>query len=513
MAEVSRGEGITPSERYLAQLADQTFLRLWSYPNTFFDKKQGGVGVGKELADLLAVCGDDVLIFSDKEIRWKGDEDLKLSWSRWCRSAIKDSSKQIAGAERWLARYPERIFLDAKCSVRFPIELPPVERRRVHGVIVASGATAAARRFFDDDSGTFFVSGDLKGEMHGDPEHVPYLPFAVGDISPDASFIHVFDPTAIEIVMRELDTMSDFAEYLTKRATFIRSGRFSFAAGEEDLLAFYLQTMGDDGAHAFIPKKMPKGLSEHQIGIPRGEYDGFLQTPAYSRRKEADCVSYVWDTLIDVFVEHVLKGTSVALLGHEPDFALSERGLRSMALENRVYRRILGASIHDALTVARDQKAQRFARYLLPGRHAYSRGVAYVFMIMNFADGFETYETYRQARSSALQIYCFNVLESQPSIETVVGIAVDSAPDVSGRPGGSEDLIAIDREALTASVLERLPEMRDLLGIRPLTVVGAKRVSESEFPAPTTKKTARQKRRKHDRDADRARRSALNPRK
>lgn len=184
-----------------------------------------------------------------------------------------------------------------------------------------------------------------------------------------------------------------------------------------------------------------------------------------------------------------------------------------MALENRVYRRILGSSIHDALTVARDQKAQRFARYLLPGRHAYSSGVAYVFMIMNLAEGFESYETYRQARSSALQIYCFNVLESQPTIETVVGIAVDSAPDVSHRPGGSEDLIAIDREALTAAVLERLPEMRDLLGIRPLSLAGAKRVSESEFPAPSTKQTTRQKRRKHERDAERARRSALNPRK
>jgi hypothetical protein len=33
-----------------------------SYPNLFYDKKQGGVGDGKELCDLLVVCGDDIII-------------------------------------------------------------------------------------------------------------------------------------------------------------------------------------------------------------------------------------------------------------------------------------------------------------------------------------------------------------------------------------------------------------------------------------------------------------------
>jgi hypothetical protein len=70
---VRRGEGITPSETYLAKLAERNFLNLWCYPNTFIDKKAAGKGDGKELCDLLVVCGDHVLIFSDKTVRWPHD--------------------------------------------------------------------------------------------------------------------------------------------------------------------------------------------------------------------------------------------------------------------------------------------------------------------------------------------------------------------------------------------------------------------------------------------------------
>ncbi len=70
MEPIRRGKGVTQSERYLARLADSTFLELWSYPNTFIDKRSAPTADGKELADLLAVCGDDVIIFSDKSVAW-----------------------------------------------------------------------------------------------------------------------------------------------------------------------------------------------------------------------------------------------------------------------------------------------------------------------------------------------------------------------------------------------------------------------------------------------------------
>jgi hypothetical protein len=55
MEAINRGRGVTESERYLARLADKTFLELWSYPNTFIDKKATPAGGGKEFCDLLVV--------------------------------------------------------------------------------------------------------------------------------------------------------------------------------------------------------------------------------------------------------------------------------------------------------------------------------------------------------------------------------------------------------------------------------------------------------------------------
>jgi hypothetical protein len=98
MKKIVRGSGITPSEKYLAKLADKTFLNLWSYPNLFIDKKEGGTGVGKELCDLLVVCGDDIIILSDKSIEWQKTVDFHVAWSRWYRRAVEKSVAQIRGA-------------------------------------------------------------------------------------------------------------------------------------------------------------------------------------------------------------------------------------------------------------------------------------------------------------------------------------------------------------------------------------------------------------------------------
>jgi hypothetical protein len=70
MQAIYRSKGSTASERLLADLGEQAFLNLWSYPNLFYDKKQGGMGDGKELCDMLVVCGDDVIIFKPRKVTW-----------------------------------------------------------------------------------------------------------------------------------------------------------------------------------------------------------------------------------------------------------------------------------------------------------------------------------------------------------------------------------------------------------------------------------------------------------
>jgi hypothetical protein len=103
MAVIKRGIGVSPTEKNLAALADKIFLNLWTYPNLYKND-------GQELCDVLVVCGDDVLIFSDKNIGWKKGDDFGLSWSRWYRGAIEESVKQINGASRYLRQHPMNCF-------------------------------------------------------------------------------------------------------------------------------------------------------------------------------------------------------------------------------------------------------------------------------------------------------------------------------------------------------------------------------------------------------------------
>ena len=123
---VVRGEGNNKSEQYLAKLADRTFLNLWSYPNPFVKNEKGE---GKELCDLLVVCGDDIIIFSVKEIGWQVDADEQLAWKRWYKRAILSSVDQIRGAERSISQSPDKLFVDRHCTQQLPLHLPPLERR------------------------------------------------------------------------------------------------------------------------------------------------------------------------------------------------------------------------------------------------------------------------------------------------------------------------------------------------------------------------------------------------
>lgn len=98
----------------------------------YTDEGRHGSGDGKELCDLLVVFGNDVILFSDKACMFTGHEDINVAWYRWYRRAIEKSAKQLNGAESWLKRFPERIFLDKDCKTSLPIKLPQEPERRIH---------------------------------------------------------------------------------------------------------------------------------------------------------------------------------------------------------------------------------------------------------------------------------------------------------------------------------------------------------------------------------------------
>ena len=78
---IQKSTGTTSSERLLACLSEKTFLGLWSYPNLYRDQGAGGRD-GKEVCDLLVVCVNDVVVFSDKYCEFPDSGDLKRDWNR-----------------------------------------------------------------------------------------------------------------------------------------------------------------------------------------------------------------------------------------------------------------------------------------------------------------------------------------------------------------------------------------------------------------------------------------------
>jgi hypothetical protein len=240
---------------------------------------------------------------------------------------------QIRGAERWLREFPNRIFLDAECTERFPIGLPPPERRRVHGVIVALGANKACREFYEDLSGTFPIAPSVKSAAHAsqDPQNAPA--FGIGDVNPDGAFVHVFDDEALTILMKERDTVTDFVRYLTRRERFLRSGHLQLAVGEEELLAYYLEHGSKDShdfVHDFLHPEDRAWKEGEFISIGGGVYERLMCHPSYLAKKKADESSYVWDRLINEFTGNILAGTSIVLAGQIPDAARAEEALRNM---------------------------------------------------------------------------------------------------------------------------------------------------------------------------------------
>jgi hypothetical protein len=507
MATIYRGEGVTESEKHLAKLGDRTFLNLWAYPNTFIDKKEATEG--KELCDLLVVCGKDILIFSDKAIDWPQVEDVNLAWSRWYRRAVEGSAKQIHGAERWIKQFPNRIFVDRKCEQRLPVELPKSDVQKIHGIVVANGAEEACKKYFGAGAGTLLINPNIENEHHYDVSKKDIMPFAIGDISSNKSFIHVFDSVGLDLVMYELDTIADFTTYLNKRAEIIRSKRLVIAPGEEELLALYLQTEDENGAHGFRPEGGEWKEGEC-FGVAVGVAQQLLMRPEYHAKKRADKISYTWDKLIEIFTEHVLAGTSVDIIGIAPSAGLAERALRIMALENRFSRRILSENFMGAMRFAENKNARRFTRIICSEDRIDREKVAYVILIMAYSDEIDegSYDNFRKERIAILHGYCMNVFEKFNDIDFAVGIAVDIPSAATGRRGGSEDLLAIPKEFMTEEMAALAKKFREEVGILDEKSMIERRYSAQEYPSVSRsvpdEPLSRQRRRAEERRARKA---------
>lgn len=403
-----------------------------------------GRRAGKELCDLLVVCGDHSIIFSIKDISWNENKDINVAWPRWYNRAIKKSATQVRRAERWITRLPDRLFLDTACSQPLPIPLAPPETRKIYGVIVALGAHEACSKFFGGDAGSFLIAPRLVGDAHADPDAPGYSPFAIGDVDPEGSFIHVVNDVTMDVVLRELDTITDFTEYLDRKTAFVRSGQLGTAAGEEELLAYYLTHLDSDNKHGFVHPDNRPWRSNENITFDQGFYANMIKNPQYIRKKEADRNSYTWDRLIEVFTDHMLAGTTIVPDGSPFEIAKHELGVRYMAQEPRLLRRVLSQGILGLLEIA--HKQERTFRTIIPPPEKPRNGLGYLFLTLahpkKALDG--GYAQYRQARVNMLYAYCDSVLYKYPHLKRIIGIATEPPPDPNYTGEFSEDMIMLE---------------------------------------------------------------------
>lgn len=417
---LEKSQGFTSAEAYLTYLCDNTFLSLWSYPNLFRDQGRTNSsrfeakGDGKELCDLLVVFEDHVIIFSDKQCAFSDSGNIQVDWSRWYKRAVRAAANQIWGAERWIKSHSDSIYLEKDCKVPFPLEFPSNEKAKIHRIVVAHGISEICKRHVGG-SGSLFIAPSVIGDMHIYTKVSECIPFCIGQIDKNKGYVHVLDDTSLEVIMKTVDTISDFVQYLTKKEELIQSGKLISASGEDDLLAHYLQQIDKNGEHTFIPETYD---SMNTFVISEGIWNEFLRHPLRIAQIEANEISYSWDAIIEKFIYHITTGTSYEM--SHPNIKTQEEVLRFLARENRTRRRLLAKSLLDFMhKTPPDMRGTRIISPSNPG------DPYYLFLLLpKLSDISE--EEYRKKRNKLLECYLLTLKLRYPNAIDVIGFATET---------------------------------------------------------------------------------------
>jgi hypothetical protein len=422
MLLVPKNPGGTLAEQYLAELGERSFLTLWSYVSPFRNQNFSAQGSeGKELCDMLVVFDEHVIIFSSKHCDYPTTPDPVLNWSRWYRRAVAAAADQLYGAERWLKQHPDRVYTDKACKHPFPVPLPASAAMKVHRIVVAHGASQPCQAEFGG-TGSLMLDNRVHGPAHYDTQRFTPKPFTLGLVDPNKAYVHVFDDASLAAVMHLLDTITDFVAYLEKKEALLsQRGLKVWAAGEDDLLAYYLRnTDHDEASPTFGRHIFPVAAGYQGLRISEGFWSDFIASPQYQARRKADQSSYAWDGLIKFIYEHTDAGKTYALR-LDTSFTSREAALRIMARESRLSRRMLAKSFREMIEMSEpDEYRVRHTGALEDS------GVQYVFLLLPRRKG-ETVAEYRVRRFEALQGYCLAIKFQQfGQTQKFFGIATEA---------------------------------------------------------------------------------------
>ena len=450
-SDYKKSTGTTSAERFVAQMCQHSFLSLWNFSNPHTDdgKVVGNpTSVGKELCDQLIVFGSHVLILSDKDCTYTEHEDPYVNWARYYKKAVFKSAAQMWRAEKWLREFRSRLYEDAACHRPLRAVLPPVEQMKVHRILIVHGVAEACRKA-RGGSGSLAIDTQLVGEEHHDNKKYAVEPFTIGHVNPEKGFVHVFDEVALNEIMKSLDTITDFVQYLEKKEAFFSFGeRRIYADGEEEMLAYYLRHLDSTGEHSF------PSPGKGEVVFESGEWLEFINSAEWERREKANEISYTWDNMIEYITQHFEQNSMH--FSTDKSFEANEKALRLMAQESRLNRRKLAESLYEVLNST--PSGQYRVRML------YSKGAPGVgfFLLIMPRDTAGGYAEYRRTRFKVLESYCrVAKLMCFGKLTHIAGIATDGR---STNKGNSIDFLYYEAHQWDPGERERAEHIQTVTG-------------------------------------------------
>lgn len=475
--KIEKSNGVTESERLLAQLCSKVFLSFWCYPNPWKDD-------GKELCDVLAVFENTVFLFFDRESRVldNADTDNCLTlWQRWKRKTIDDQIRTATGAERYV-RGGGNIWLDCSKTVSLPVKFDK-QSVTIYKIIVAHGAKdACLKDSANNTTGSVAVSyGDASENSHLENINPwPYL-LHLDKNSP----VHILDDETLPLLLNELDTITDFIWYYKAKETAIEKCDGLIYCGEEDLLAHYYSQYDENAQRHFIGENpenntainaQEKSTRRKFVMIEEGIWQTFSKLPPYHRKKQDDSHSYLWDDIIETTCRNALHGS---LITDRDLLTVGNCGAAFvMAKEPRFARRMLSQLIDEAITkfACPEPDCRRGLTRNLTFMQSFWPNVAYVFLQLWFpkrimqADNFEI-------RKYLLHVACGAAKLKFPHLQKVVGIVIERQEFAGDTQMLLECSNWTDEQQRFYEELNEQPECRFFLSNPPIVSV-----STSNFP-------------------------------
>lgn len=379
------------AEKVVHELATKTFFIDWCFLNPKFPN-------GKELCDLLVIFDEIVIIWQIKDL--KLDKDGKYN-----KAEVDKNLRQIAGARRQL--------FDLKTPIRLQ------NARRNEEILDSSKIKQ------------IFLISVLLGEGE------EFFSF-IDEIKNNK--VHVFTRDFTQIVLNELDTVSDFIDYLKAKELFIDTEKsLVIIGGEEEFLAFYLM---NDRSFERLNK------ADH-IMIQDGSWEHLQNKPEYKAKRKEDKISYGWDSIINRAHEGSEKYELVA---------------RELARPNRFQRRYLSKVFFEAHVFAHKDEEHDLLRRIMP-----ADDITYCFL---FQDDPEP----RDKRKAMLAAICWIARGKYQKNKKVLGIATE----MKIRPTCSYDFVLMDLPTWTQENQKNIEQLQKDTGIFVNPIVGY--AHEDEYP-------------------------------